>query len=383
MFEGASFVAQRRRLARRAASRLPPDGRAHGLGARRQRLAPASRGRARRSSRATRAITRPACWACATTSTTTAFPAWCSACPAASIRRFARRWRSTRSGRSASTRSCCPTATPPSESLRDAAACAKALGIRYDIVPIAEPVEGVEHALARRCSRAAPRDITEENIQSRARGLILMSISNKFGAMVVTTGNKSEMSVGYATLYGDMNGGFNPIKDLYKMEVFRLCRLAQPLEAGRRAGAGRRVIPPEIITKPPSAELRENQKDEDSLPPYAVLDGILNGLVEKEMRVADIVARGYDSRRCAGRAAAVPRRIQAPAVGAGREGRPEELWPRPALPDRQPLPRFRRCRRKRPTRRLPFPYGRDAVAWPAAPQPCPARCSKASRCGAS
>ena len=123
------------------------------------------------------------------------------------------------------------------ESLSDAAQCAKALGVRYDIVPIAEPVEGVEHALARMFAGKA-RDITEENIQSRARGLILMAISNKTGAMVVTTGNKSEMSVGYATLYGDMNGGFNPIKDLYKMEVFRLAALAQPLEADRRARAG-------------------------------------------------------------------------------------------------------------------------------------------------
>ena len=142
-------------------------------------------------------------------------------------------------------------------------------------MPIAEPVEGVERALAPMFA-GRPRDITEENIQSRARGLILMSISNKFGAMVVTTGNKSEMSVGYATLYGDMNGGFNPIKDLYKMEVFRLAALAQSLEAGRRArGRTASVIPPTIIVKPPSAELRENQKDEDSLPPYPVLDAIL------------------------------------------------------------------------------------------------------------
>ena len=128
------------------------------------------------------------------------------------------------------------------ESLSDAAACAKALGLRYDIVPIAEPVEGVERAL-KQMFAGKPRDITEENIQSRARGLILMAISNKTGAMVVTTGNKSEMSVGYATLYGDMNGGFNPIKDLYKMEVFRLVRLAQSLEAGRRARAGWRGDP--------------------------------------------------------------------------------------------------------------------------------------------
>jgi NAD+ synthase len=178
-------------------------------------------------------------------------------------------------------------------SLRDAEACARALGIRYDIVPIAQAVEATERALAEMFA-GRPRDITEENIQSRTRGLILMSISNKFGAMVVTTGNKSEMSVGYATLYGDMNGGFNPIKDLYKMEVFRLCELRNRWKPEGARGPDGVVIPPEIITKPPSAELRENQKDEDSLPPYPVLDGILNGLVEKEMRIADIVAAGFD-----------------------------------------------------------------------------------------
>ena len=180
------------------------------------------------------------------------------------------------------------------ESLSDAAACAKALGLRYDIVPIAEPVEGVERAL-KPMFAGKPRDITEENIQSRARGLILMAISNKTGAMVVTTGNKSEMSVGYATLYGDMNGGFNPIKDLYKMEVFRSSALRNRWKPVGALGPDGEVIPENIIVKPPSAELRENQKDEDLLPPYPVLDGILRGLVEKEMRVADIVAEGFDA----------------------------------------------------------------------------------------
>ena len=179
------------------------------------------------------------------------------------------------------------------ESLSDAAACAKALGIRYDIVPIAEPVEGVERALAPMFA-GKPRDITEENIQSRTRGLILMAISNKTGAMVVTTGNKSEISVGYATLYGDMNGGFNPIKDLYKMEVFRLAALRNRWKPEGALGPSGEVVPANILVKPPSAELRENQKDENSLPPYPVLDGILHGLVEKEMRVADIIAEGYD-----------------------------------------------------------------------------------------
>jgi NAD+ synthase len=180
-----------------------------------------------------------------------------------------------------------------SGSLTDAAACAKALGIRYDSVGIGEAVESLERALAPMFAGRA-RDITEENIQSRSRGLILMSISNKFGAMVVTTGNKSEMSVGYATLYGDMNGGFNPIKDLYKMEVFALCTLRNRWKPKDAKGPEGEVIPASIITKPPSAELRDNQKDEDSLPPYPVLDGILNRLVEKEMRVADVIAEGFD-----------------------------------------------------------------------------------------
>jgi NAD+ synthase len=179
------------------------------------------------------------------------------------------------------------------ESLSDAEDCAKALGVRYDIMPIAPGVEGIEQALAPLFAGRA-RDITEENIQSRARGLLLMAVSNKFGPMLVTTGNKSEMSVGYATIYGDMNGGFNPIKDLYKMQVFRLCALRNRWKPAGAKGPGGVVIPPNIIEKPPSAELRENQKDQDSLPPYDVLDDILECLVEKEMRVSDIVARGHD-----------------------------------------------------------------------------------------
>jgi NAD+ synthase len=139
-----------------------------------------------------------------------------------------------------------------------------------------------------------PPDITEENLQSRVRGTILMSISNKFGPMVVTTGNKSEMSVGYATLYGDMNGGYNPIKDLYKMEVYRLSALRNRWKPAFAKGPDGEVIPVRIITKAPSAELRENQTDQDSLPPYEILDAILEGLVEKEMRVSDLVAAGHD-----------------------------------------------------------------------------------------
>ena len=182
-------------------------------------------------------------------------------------------------------------------------------------------LSGVEHALAPMFA-GRPRDVTEENVQSRARGLILMSISNKFGAMVVTTGNKSEMSVGYATLYGDMNGGFNPIKDVYKTEVFRLAELRNRWKPAGAKGPGGIVIPPEIITRPPTAELRENQKDQDSLPPYPTLDAILYRLVEKEMRLSDIVAEGFDAetvRRIEGLLylAEYKRRQSAPGVKVG------------------------------------------------------------------
>src|SRR3954454_7452344 len=157
------------------------------------------------------------------------------------------------------------------DSLTDAAQCAKALGVQYDIVPIEQVVLGLEATL-KSTFEDRPRDVTEENLQARARGVILMAISNKFGLMVVTTGNKSEMSVGYATLYGDMNGGFNPIKDLYKMEVFRLSALRNTWKPDWALGPGGEVIPANILDKAPSAELREGQKDQDSLPPYEALD---------------------------------------------------------------------------------------------------------------
>jgi len=178
------------------------------------------------------------------------------------------------------------------ESLSDAAACADALGIRYDTVPIAPAVEGL-YGMLDPLFAGRQRDLTEENIQSRIRGTTLMAISNKFGSMLVTTGNKSEMSVGYATIYGDMNGGFNPIKDLYKLEVYRLCRWRNAHVPKDGLGPAGIVIPENIITKAPSAELRENQKDQDSLPPYEVLDDILYCLVENEMPLAEIVARGH------------------------------------------------------------------------------------------
>jgi NAD+ synthase len=178
-------------------------------------------------------------------------------------------------------------------SLDDAAKCAKALGVHYETVAIAPAVEGLEKALAPAFA-GRDRDVTEENLQSRSRGTILMAISNKFNLMVVTTGNKSEMSVGYATLYGDMNGGFNPIKDLYKSEVFRLSRLRNNWKPAGALGSDGEVIPETIITRPPTAELRENQKDEDSLPPYSVLDPILERLVEREEPISTIVAAGFD-----------------------------------------------------------------------------------------
>lgn len=178
-------------------------------------------------------------------------------------------------------------------SFDDAECCAQLLGVQYDTVPIADGVEGVEAALAPLFA-GSQRGVTEENIQSRIRGVILMSLSNKFGSMVVTTGNKSEMSVGYATLYGDMNGGFNPIKDLYKTEVYRLSALRNRWKPDDALGPDGEVIPVNILTKAPTAELRENQTDQDSLPPYDILDDILACLVEREMRIADIVACGHD-----------------------------------------------------------------------------------------
>ena len=163
---------------------------------------------------------------------------------------------------------------------------ARTLGVRIETVPIAAPFEGFLSALAPLFAYRAP-DVAEENLQSRCRGALLMALSNKFGGLLLTTGNKSEYAVGYATIYGDMCGGFAPIKDLYKTEVYALCdwRNRQP---------GGAVIPPDVITRAPSAELRENQTDQDSLPPYDVLDGILFRHVDKELSAVDIVAEGFD-----------------------------------------------------------------------------------------
>jgi NAD+ synthase len=184
-----------------------------------------------------------------------------------------------------------PSRFTSAESFADAAACAAACGVALDAIPIAPAVEALETMLGP-AFVGRPRDLTEENIQARLRGVALMALSNKLGLMLLTTGNKSEMAVGYATLYGDMCGGYNLLKDLYKVDVYELCRWRN---ANAVAGGPPAPIPQRILTKPPSAELRPNQTDQDSLPPYEVLDAILHGLVEEEATLDEIVARGFDS----------------------------------------------------------------------------------------
>ena len=179
------------------------------------------------------------------------------------------------------------------ESLEDAEAVAKALGCRYDYVPISEARAAVTNTLAPLFEGLEP-GLTEENIQSRLRGLLLMALSNKFGEMLLTTGNKSEVAVGYATIYGDMAGGYNPIKDLYKTRVFETCRWRNANHRAWMMGPAGEVIVPRVIDKPPSAELREDQKDSDSLPDYPELDAILEILVDEAGSIADCVAAGFD-----------------------------------------------------------------------------------------
>ncbi|UWQ57861.1 NAD+ synthase [Leisingera caerulea] len=178
------------------------------------------------------------------------------------------------------------------ESLDDAEAVAKALGVHYDYVPISEARAAITSTLAPLFA-GRDEDITEENIQSRLRGLLLMAMSNKFGEMLLTTGNKSEVAVGYATIYGDMNGGYNPIKDLYKTRVFETCRWRNANHRPWMKGPEGEVIRPNVIDKPPSAELRDDQKDSDSLPDYPELDAILEILVDLEGSIADCVAAGF------------------------------------------------------------------------------------------
>jgi NAD+ synthase (glutamine-hydrolysing) len=170
-------------------------------------------------------------------------------------------------------------------SLEDAEAEARALGVDYRVIPIEPVFRQFLDLLAGEFAGTAP-DATEENIQARCRGIVLMAISNKKRKMVLTTGNKSEMSVGYATLYGDMAGGFAPIKDVPKLLVYRLCEYRNALGA---------VIPQRVLERPPSAELAPDQKDEDSLPPYAVLDPILEAYVEQDRSIAEIIAMGFEA----------------------------------------------------------------------------------------
>jgi len=179
------------------------------------------------------------------------------------------------------------------ESLEDAAELARNFGVRLDDVPIAPAMEAFDGMLSHTFN-APPSGVTQENIQARARGLTLMAVSNATGAMLLTTGNKSEMSVGYATLYGDMCGGFSVLKDVYKTDVFALCRWRNGNLPVGAQGPGGTPIPERIITKPPSAELRPDQKDEDSLPPYDQLDAVLHGLVDEDLGVDAVVARGHD-----------------------------------------------------------------------------------------
>ncbi len=179
------------------------------------------------------------------------------------------------------------------ESLDDAAECARMIGCRLDTIPIQPAVAGFDEMLADSFADAKI-DITEENLQSRIRGVTLMALSNKFGPMLMTTGNKSEMSVGYATIYGDMAGGYNPLKDAYKTTVFAISKWRNTARPKIGLGPDGPVIPENIISKPPSAELRPDQKDSDSLPEYDVLDAILLGLVEHEESVDQLVAEGFD-----------------------------------------------------------------------------------------
>ena len=179
------------------------------------------------------------------------------------------------------------------ESLEDAAECAQLLGIRYENIGIGPAMEAFAGMLAPAFGNRPP-DITEENLQSRIRGVTLMALSNKFGDMLLTTGNKSEMSTGYATIYGDMCGGYSVLKDVYKTTVFALCWWRNENQSAIGLGPKGMVMPERVITKPPSAELKPDQKDQDSLPPYEVLDAILEGLVEGEKSVDALVADGFD-----------------------------------------------------------------------------------------
>ena len=185
-----------------------------------------------------------------------------------------------------------PSVYTSTNSLDDAKDCAKRLEIHLDSIPISNTFLSLEDSLEE-LFKGLPTDITEENLQSRIRGTILMAISNKIGKMLITTGNKSEVSVGYSTLYGDMNGGFNPIKDIYKTELYALANWRNLNVPKNVLLTKKNIIPETIISKEPTAELRDNQKDSDSLPPYDQLDQILEGLVEYELSTNELEKKGF------------------------------------------------------------------------------------------
>lgn len=176
-------------------------------------------------------------------------------------------------------------------SVADATECTRLLGARFDSIAIEPAVEAIESMLAPAFA-GRPRDLTEENIQARLRMVTLMGLSNKFGPLLLSTGNKSEVAAGYGTLYGDMAGGYNVLKDVYKTMVFQLARWRNTNRPDFCLGPDGAVIPARIIEKPPSAELRDNQRDDDSLPPYEQLDPILHALIEERLSVAEVVAAG-------------------------------------------------------------------------------------------
>jgi NAD+ synthase len=372
VFDGASFRAQRRPVDRLCVAGVSRMRRHHSLDARRGRLAMRARANGSRPSISTRPTIPPACSACATTSTRTVSVASCSGFPAASIRRCARSWPRTRSGLSACRCVMLPFRYTSQASLDDAAAIAQGarrkIRRRADRERGARARRGAQRYLCRRVARRHRGEFAGARTWHRPDG-DLQQVRPDGG----DDRNKSEMSVGYATLYGDMNGGFNPIKDLYKTEVFRLARLRNAWRPEGALGPDGPLIPENVLTRAPSAELRENQTDQDTLPPYDVLDQILERLVEREEPLASIIAAGFDRETVMKvermLALAEYKRRQA---GAGREGDAKEFRSRPALSDHQPVPRSRTCaaapdrsllKSQSPPRRARQIFERRFAAW--------------------
>ena len=282
----------------------------------------------RRSPRRRRSTAR---WsrACATTWARTASRACSSGSRAASIRRWWPRSASTPSAPERVHAVMMPSDYTASMSIEDAREMARLMGLQYTEIAI-RPVFDAFRAQLAPAFAGRPEDTTEENLQSRIRGTLLMALSNKFGSLVVTTGNKSEMATGYATLYGDMAGGFAVIKDIVKTLVYRL--------ANWRNAQGR-VIPQRVIDRAPSAELRPDQTDQDSLPPYEVLDAVVERYMERDMDPETIAGLGYDAAGGAPRGAPHPReRVQAPPGAAGGAHHAARLWQGLALSDNIGIP---------------------------------------------